>query len=83
MLKYTPRLKDVWELIPKSHRIILRVKLPDKHEYYTDRLHDTDDLLAPCPYRRQYAKVISIYSIAREITEITIEENEVYMENSK
>lgn len=67
------RLGDIWGLIPENHVVVLRVKLPDKHLYYTARHYS--NRIEECPYERKFAKVLSIYAITTELIEITIEEN--------
>ena len=72
------RLRDIWPLLPGNHAVSLRVKKPDRHVYYHVRRTGYAD--AGCPYERQYAEVISVYSVAPEIIEITIKENKFVKE---
>ena len=67
------RLNDIWHLIPENHVVVLRVKLPDKHLYYTARHYASRE--EQPPYERKFAKVLSVYAITTELIEITIEEN--------
>lgn len=68
------RLMDVWPLVPDNHNIVLRVKAPDRREYYTDRFIDTPQTRG-CPYDRQFAFVLSVYAVTTETIEITVKEN--------
>lgn len=72
------RLGEVWPLIPQNHVVVLRVKMPENHLYYTARHY----AIRPndCPYDRKFAEVVSIYAITTELIEVTIKENKFVKE---
>ena len=71
-MKEPARLQEVWKLIPENHVVSLRVRTKDR-TFYRDR--SVNNIYDGCPYTRAFAKVVSVYCVARELVEITIEEN--------
>lgn len=67
------RLFHIWQFIPENHKITIRVKRSDGKGYYSEGYYDK--AIDPCPYYRQFAVVLSVYSISTEIIEVTINEN--------
>lgn len=71
-MKEPARLQELWQLIPENHVVVLRVRTKDR-AFYRDR--SVNNIYEGCPYTRAFAKVVSVYCVARELVEITIEEN--------
>lgn len=73
MKDWSIRLGHIWQFIPENHKITIRVKRSDGNGYYSEGYYDK--AIDPCPYYRQFAVVLSVYSISTEIIEVTINEN--------
>lgn len=66
------RLQDIWGLLPKNHNVQLRVKPEETRDCYIAR--EVSAAWERCPYYRRLARVLSVYALATETLEITIEE---------